>query len=463
MKKFRSVLCILLAVSVLLSFSGCSFRFSSFDDLLKPPKLSGKYQGLQDSFEKLVDKDYNLCTPENGSYRSAFIVNDFDHDNDEEAIVFYTVKKEPDLVKMYYFEFKDNDWEAVNSYDGLGSSVDQVMLADVNRNGALEIIIGWNLFSSKTNKVFSVYDITGGKLKTISSFSYSTISVFDVNGDGIDDIFTINIDSSVPDKFTAEASVYSYDVKTASMTVLGSTKTDGNVSSYVDIVTEKVDDVKLIYVDAYKGDNDMITEIIYWDEETNKLVAPLFDVSTQSTVQTLRHSRLRCMDVDQDGYLEIPSSVDMPGSSVYTENSVAVTSSNSSSNNAESLYYTKWSKFRDGRIKATNYSVIDEISGYILFVPSSWVGRITVLGNEGQWDYYHWDSYEEKIGKLLFSIYYYDKNDQKASNNLKSTKLLSSYSSTVYVYKITADGVDFGVEDEILKNNFNTTVLGGKK
>ena len=93
MKQLKRLLAVALVIVLSVSLSGCSFRFSSFDNLLRPPRLSGKYQGLQDSFEKLVDKDYSLSTPENGLYRSAFIVNDFDMDKDEEALVFYTEKK----------------------------------------------------------------------------------------------------------------------------------------------------------------------------------------------------------------------------------------------------------------------------------------------------------------------------------------------------------------------------------
>ena len=140
MKRLKCFLAFSCIIAILVSFSGCSFRFSSFDNLLRPPKLSGEYQSLQDSFEKLVDKDYSLSTPENGLYRSAFIVNDFDMDKDEEAIVFYTEKKNPDLVKIYYFEYKNNAFVPVNSYDGLGSSVDEVKLADLNHDGKSEMM-----------------------------------------------------------------------------------------------------------------------------------------------------------------------------------------------------------------------------------------------------------------------------------------------------------------------------------
>ncbi|CDA91852.1 uncharacterized protein BN710_01421 [Ruminococcus sp. CAG:563] len=466
MKQLKRLLAVALVIVLSVSLSGCSFRFSSFDNLLRPPRLSGKYQGLQDSFEKLVDKDYSLSTPENGLYRSAFIVNDFDMDKDEEAIVFYTEKKKPDLVKMYYFEYKEDNWVPVNSYDGLGSSVDEVKFADLNRDGTSEIVIGWNLFSSKTNKAFAVYDISAGDLKLISSFPYSYLDIIDVNGDGIDDIFAMSVDSTVSDHYTSAATAYTFDSKSASLQMLSSIKTDGNISSYSNIKVEKVDDLRLIYVEAFKGDNDMITEVIYWDDDKNTLVAPLFDDATQTTSQTLRHNKLFAQDFDSDGFIEIPVSVDMPGSSVVdnSSNGLIMNSSNEKVETpTKNLYYTKWVKFRNDKLRAVQYSVVDEDGGYILNIPSSWVGRITVLGNEGQWDFYHWDSYEEKLGNLLFSIYYYDKNDEPEKTKYKNSKLLTSYGSTTYVYTITQDGTDFGVKDENLTNNFNTTILGGKK
>ena len=41
MKRLKSFLAFSCIIAILVSFSGCSFRFSSFDNLLRPPKLSG--------------------------------------------------------------------------------------------------------------------------------------------------------------------------------------------------------------------------------------------------------------------------------------------------------------------------------------------------------------------------------------------------------------------------------------
>ena len=93
MRKIRAFTAAAVALFLVFSLTGCSFRFSSFDDLLRPPKISGKYEGLQESFENEAEGSYTLCSPENGDYRSAFITVDIDSDSEEEAFVFSKKKK----------------------------------------------------------------------------------------------------------------------------------------------------------------------------------------------------------------------------------------------------------------------------------------------------------------------------------------------------------------------------------
>ena len=70
MKYIFKVVSILTVLVLLFSLTSCSFRFSSFDNLLRPPKLIGKYQGLQDSFESSIKDSFQLLIPENGGFQS---------------------------------------------------------------------------------------------------------------------------------------------------------------------------------------------------------------------------------------------------------------------------------------------------------------------------------------------------------------------------------------------------------
>lgn len=464
MKKLKIIVAMMLIVVILFSTSACSFRFASFDELIRPPKLSGKYQGLQDSFEKTVGAEFSLLTPENGEFQSAFVTFDCDADKEEEALVFYTTKEQPDMAKLSFFDYKDDEWVSVITQDGLGNTIDKVMISDINLDGFSEIIIGWNLFSSKTNKAFVAYSVENGKFSAISSYPYTYFDILDVNGDGLNDVLTLTVDSSVPEHLAAYARVYNYDAQKTSLTALGEAALDGNISSYSSVLSETVEDTNLIYIEANKGQSESITEIVYWDDNTNTLISPLFDVVSQSTVSTWRNSQLTAYDIDGDNYLEIPTSVEMIGSAVIVNDSMKAAATLSAEDIVQNpVYFTKWVKFRNNSLKPVQYSIINDTLGYMLNIKSSWVGRITVSGIDGQWDYYRWDTSRGSIGDLLFSIYAYDKNDTEQKKQFAGYKELTSDLNKTFVYQITDAGKRFGVKDSTLETNFIISDFGGVK
>ncbi len=464
LKRIKYIAAFILIISMIFMMCGCSFRFTSFDNLIRPPKLSGKYQGLQDAFENSVKEKFSLLTPENGEYQSAFVTFDADSDLEEEALVFYSISEQEDTAKFSYFEYENNEWKHVTTQDGLGNAIDKVFVSDINLDGSYEIIIGWRLFSSKTNKAFIAYSVSDNKLTPLSSYPYTYLDVLDVNADGLSDILTLTVDSSVPEHLTASAKVYNYNAQKSLLTVLGQTPLDGNISAYSSVKSETVDDMNLIYIEANKGQNETITEIIYWDDVTNTLVSPLFDVVSQSTILTWRNTPLFAYDIDSDKFLEIPTSLEMAGSSVTTTEALKATATLASDEIASTpVYFTKWVKWRNNKLKPIQYSVVNHTLGYILKIKSSWVGRITVSGLDGQWDFYRWDASDSTMGDLLFSIYAYDRTDAEQKKQFTGYSELISTTEKNYVFLITEEGEKFGMNENTLRENFVIFDFGGLK
>ena len=119
MKK-QIVSAVLCAVMVMLAFSGCSMNMSDPETLMSPPKLTGGYQDLQDVFEKEVGSNVALVAPVSGEYKSAFIIEDFDADSIEEAMVFYSVKEKEETVNVGIFQKQKNEWKYIKSVEGIG-------------------------------------------------------------------------------------------------------------------------------------------------------------------------------------------------------------------------------------------------------------------------------------------------------------------------------------------------------
>ena len=448
MKKLKIFVAVLLSFVLAFSFSGCTTKLQPFEKLLRPPKMTGKYQVLQDTFEEYAGKNYTLVTPEKGEYQSAFVIKDIDGDEADEALVFYTEKDSPEKVKFCYFEYEDEKWIPVSKNDGLGNSIDKVYIADLNNDKNNELVIGWGFFDSKINKTFSVYILQQNELKSISAYPYTYLNIVDLIGNGVSEIFTLYSKSGADEPSTAYARAYSLNAKTNEVDLFSETQIDGNVSAYDLVSVEKLNGLNYIYIDGYKGLDEMITEVVYWDEEKASLVSPLFETETLSTKQTIRHTGMNCTDIDGDKYLEIPVSVDMNGSLVTV----------SDDNNElleKPIYFTKWVKFRSNKLQSVQYSIVNESDSYIINIPSSWVGRITVKGAQGQWDIYRWDSSSSSYGDLLFSIYAYPKTDTEAQKKFGAYKALKNYNNKSYVYNITEAGYKFGVKDDIIESNVN--------
>lgn len=442
--KTRIIALILSVVMMAILFSGCSLSLKAPETLMSPPRLSGGYQDLQDVFESQVGSNVAMIAPANGEHKSAFIVDDFNSDSKEEAIVLYSVKETEETVRIGIFQKENSDWKYIKTVSGLGSSVDTVVIEDMNSDGIKEVVIGWNL--SASNKQLSVYETDlslPGAFTGLGSYQYNLLEMIDVDSDGSKELFFVNLDTTgiVP---SATANVMKFDNSKRSVNELSSISIDGNVSGYKQIT---VGNDGCIYVDAFKNEHDMITEVILWNKDSKVLQAPLFDAATQSTAATWRSHRIPVSDIDSDGKLEIPVGVEVVGS----------TQVNSGVLQDEGLYYVKWCSFTNGKLKAEKYCLYNTAEGYSLDVPSSWVGKITITSLDSQWYFYRWNkSASEHMGDLLFTVV----SHPTETMGLEGYSRLTEYEGRAFEYLITSSGKTFGIKDNHFKNGFSVTDIG---
>ena len=92
----KKLICTLtLGAGLLLGLSGCDLYQPDVDSLLTPPVLSELQTEVDEALRDVVGQELRLCYPAGGSYRSPYIFTDLDGDEEQEAVVFYTVEDEP--------------------------------------------------------------------------------------------------------------------------------------------------------------------------------------------------------------------------------------------------------------------------------------------------------------------------------------------------------------------------------
>ncbi len=274
----------IISASLLLVFflqlCGCSsFKFATIDKLMHPPRLYGDNSELQAAFEKAVGKGITLKAPISGTYKSAFIFYDIDSDGDSEAFVFYVKNLDDDAVRMQVMDKRDGRWTSITSFIGSGSEVNTVDFIDMNSDNVFELIVSWNILESKGNKMFSIYKFNVSKnivgVNAICTEAYTIMKPLDIDSDSDTEVFFILLDATSEAPQSVARVLKMTDNKIA---LSGEVKLDGNVSGYSEIkdFTGKKDHKYKLYIDAFKGETQMITEVIFWNNETGVLEASFY-------------------------------------------------------------------------------------------------------------------------------------------------------------------------------------------
>jgi hypothetical protein len=306
-----AALCPVIAVTV--------SKFRSPSDLMTPPAISGEnkeiYAAFENSFEDPSDVD--LVYPASGSYRSAFISYDIDNDGKNEVIVLYSLKSDETTVRCAVLDDINGSWKCVATFNGYGVSVDFVDFRDLNGDKTPEILISWDLSESKDVKTLTVHDAvySSGKvraLKAISNLTYSYEDIVDMDGDGLPEIFTAYIDSSGETQ-KAYGSLYKMTSAGSIAAVGGRTALDSSVSSYAGIRSGKNSDgTSVLYLDAEKGEDQMVTDVIVYDKNSSVITDVSLDKQTLSDTSTQRSPQVKCINLPSAGIC-IPVSVTSAG------------------------------------------------------------------------------------------------------------------------------------------------------
>ncbi len=359
MKKIVAVVAMLLSATLILSSCTNVDLFRSADSLLSPPLYFDEYEGLVEVIKKDIGSDSFFCTPFSGDYKSGIIVEDIDGDSKNEAIVLYCDGSTDQTAKVRFYEEDGKGWSLSSSYIGYGNQVESVKVKDFDVDGVNEIVILWATSGVTTSRMLTVYHRSEEKgYKEISNEACSATFIADVDGDLYDEIFLVTTPSNnpaAPQRFARIFGIYG-----GAAVLKGETKVDANISGYAPIQMQNSSDgsALMIYIDAYKGERQMLTEIIYWDSEKDELCNAFFDNDTMSTSATLRYDPIPCSDINNDGIIDVPYQVEVLSSNV---DPLAVDPSN--------VYITSWLNcYPDGSFVTVANALVNVEDGYKLMI-----------------------------------------------------------------------------------------------
>lgn len=426
---------------VCLIFSSCSSDtlVRPADSLLSPPLYYEEYAELVEAFNKKVSSDVTLCHPQKGDYRSAIIVEDVDSDGETEALIFYKNSTDETVVRMHFFDFVDGKWISDGDFNGYGNEVESIEITDMDGDGPSELMVIW---STSASKIMSLYrtPLNMGAYKEISNEVCLISEVVDIDGDGRKEIFFIS-QSNVAAASQRTAKVMKLSGE--SVVLMGETRLDSNISSYTALKTEKASDEEpmRIYVDALKGEQQMITELVYWDSAKSELCAPFLDAETMANTVTLRYEPIGCADMNNDGTIDIPVQTKIfgKGDSLLTIDT-------------ENIYLTEWKDYTDSGLKNVANTLVNYSDGYMIHLDSDELNSTGIRNYRSQncWVVYKTDASGESVGEMYSVL--------KIMSERWNPETFSAYipivekdDSVVCVY-VTQNGKNLGIDKEYVQS-----------
>lgn len=348
---------------IALLFSGCGgFQLaSSIDDLISPVAPAGADASLQSAMDAYCEGGYSVKIPAAGKYTTSYIFYDFDKDGQNEALAFYEPNDALGKIDMAVLEQNGDSWQVIANIQGEGTDVYSVDFCDVNGDGKTEFLISWNMISNSTSHLMSVYKITKKEAETkltalAEPMQYSAYIPVDLNSDGVQEVLFFSADQMK--SLSASAALYSY--RNDTQTLLGETRVDGHVSTYRKLQVGKADGKPAVYADAVKSDGaSMLTELICWSEYYDSIVSPFYSYNTGLTADTSRDVMVPCVDMNNDGQIEIPTDADLKGLPAQVRG-------------------VDWRKYKSSVLVHAGYSLAVQEDGYQMVLPDKKFHTVSV-------------------------------------------------------------------------------------
>ncbi len=423
--KINKILQTLLCCFVIITLCGCSAGISA-ENMLTAPKLDAEQSAIYQALINSVGTGVKLKYPKSGDYRSAFVLKNIDGEEGDEALVFYesqTVQSGESALRLKILDKNGGEWSAVYDIACVGSEVDSISFAHLGDTDNVDIIICYSLLN-QSEKSFSVLNYSGGIPVELFSSTYACLEVIDLNADGSDELVCV-----VNDKANQMSTAMMFTNSEDGFEKLSETQLGGEASDYVRVVKGKLSEsITALFLDYSRGAGQYGTDVVYC--YGNRLVTPEGGANLISRFTNDFIADIPCSDIDNDGFIEIPSTTPLPGYETLTR--------------PEQLCAVRWYTVTDDNFIMEHYGYFSSKYSFALLFPSRWQGVVSAVVNFADNEIV-FISYTVNTGldingeTELMRIRAVDKDDEEGLAAAKSMRVLGESSETVYCCSESAD------------------------
>ncbi|MBQ7654049.1 MAG: hypothetical protein IJS17_03150 [Clostridia bacterium] len=317
-------LCVFVAMCAVVSFSGCSLYIASLDKLLRAPMSDPM---LEKTINKKLGSSAALVAPTlsddeaDSEYLSSTLnYADLDSDGRDEVICFYSEKSSPENIHVLILKSDGEKWNIVSDTQGAGSEISSLRVIELSDRANKQIVTTWKYVDNKILNISCLENDSQDGLKLVSLCEdrrYDEIEMVDIDSDEYPEMLLINYDTATLN-----------DDKISFLTVLDMDPSGSVVTSGKADMPEECSEINLnfsnafaetpfvVFLDYKDMQNVTHSSVYFWDINAVKINC-ISDGTTvtklnssqeryQSFFNTARISPSKCVDINNDGNLEIP-------------------------------------------------------------------------------------------------------------------------------------------------------------
>lgn len=439
--KFKAVLsAVALGAMLMSSASGCDIADFNSDSLLRPPKTMGDEAEIEQLIAETANKGYTLKYPKSGAYRSAIIMHDLDGDGVDEAVAFYREKNDVTKIHMLVMHGSNDKWQLSDDFTTETTDVDSVDFSDINGDGSLEIIVGYTTYTANVN-FLSCYSYLGGETEEIKAGqTYSSFYCGDFNSDLKSEVMTLSLYSTENE---AKATMLDFEESKNTLYSKASVSMDPNVVRYKNVlVSDLGKNLKGIVIDGAFANEEVNTQIIYYNKEMSLLRNPLYKEKTTSITQ--RNCPVVSADIDNDLVVEVPTVAKLPRSDKESAETVA-----------DKITWNTFDVQNESLAQKSNM-IANYSLGYTIKMPDKWLNNtVTAIYNSSDNStlFYEWK--DNSLGTELFEIKVFDVAEWDKGKYTDKYTLIYKDNRYAYTFKNITKDNKYSMTDDEIKTAFS--------
>jgi len=430
MSRKKKIIIVFLVVAAVVLLTGC--LSITADELYSLPEVSEEYLRLRAHINVLLNQGAEFAPPTRGPNRQSVQLVDLNGTGTNEVIAFFAIPAES-VLRIYIFELIDGDYTIADTIEGVGTEIESVRYIDMDGDGVKEIVVGWQMGSAL--RYMSIYSMSGfHNQEIVGPVEYTEISVFDISGDGTDDVIILRM-------LTQDAGPVAevYSLMQDGEVVKEEARLSAGIESISRILTGRlIDDTPAVFIDSEgtfeKGS--LVTDILIFNRGNFTNVS--LTIASGVSEATVRH-RMASADINKDGIIKVPALRLLIAQS-------------------ETEYFAiDWYTFRrtgQGNLALTTYH--NNFDEWFLILPDNWREKVSVRREDAvpgeRTIIFSYFADPDGLHEDFLKIYKLSGDNAEERATANNRVLLLSEGASVFAFELIAPPDSFGL-------TFNTSVI----